>query len=81
MIVDFARILGEKEIWHACEILTWNGMDGNFYTNMTLEEWVEVAKIKSEGNYAEFDYEAIVKENSQPYPHELQYRLLYHDIE
>ena len=52
MISDIARVLGEKEMWHAEEYYTWNG--GCEMEYVSFEDWLEYAKSTEQG-ITEFD--------------------------
>lgn len=75
MISDVARVLGQKEVWHAQEFYTWNGgtMED---TSSTFDEWISFVKGKFGGEIPEYDYNAIMAQGDVLVPN---YEPVYHD--
>lgn len=53
IISDIARVLGEKEVWHAEEYYTWNG--GAEMEEVTFDEWLSTVKKELGGEIKELD--------------------------
>lgn len=64
-IFDIARVLGQKEAWHAEEYYTWNGMEEH-----NLEEWLEFVKETYKKPILEFIPSELSADKYEPIYHD-----------